>query len=85
MPPFHSFLTDDEGRLFLMTYEKGRNQGEHIYDVFNSKGIFIGRSSLNVFHDMNDVYAKIKNGRLYTLIEEKSGYKKLVAFKMKWE
>lgn len=85
MPPFHSFFTDNEGRLFVMTYEKGKNPEEYIYDIFNSKGIFIGRSNLNVLHDMNDVYAKIKNGRLYSLLEEKSGYKKLVAFKMKWE
>jgi hypothetical protein len=85
MPAFHSFFVDDEGRLFVMTYEKGKNAGEYIYDIFNDDGVFIGRKSLKIHHDPNGLYAKMKKGHLYCINEKESGYKKLVAYKMKWE
>lgn len=84
MPPYHSFFTDDKGMLFVMTYEKGENPGEYMYDIFNSDGIFIGRKSLRIFHDANGLYAKIKDGRLYCLTEKESGYKELKIYKVKW-
>lgn len=85
MPPFHSFLVDDEGRLFVMTYEKGENAGEYIYDIFNDDGVFIGRKSLKIHHDPVGLYAKMKKGHLYCINEKESGYKKLVVYNMKWE
>lgn len=85
MPPYQSFFTDDEGRLLVMTYEKGKNPGEYIYDIFNPDGIFISSKSLRVFNDESGVYAKIKNGRFYCLNEKDSGYKELVVYRMKWE
>jgi len=85
MPPFHSFFADDESRLFVMTYEKGENPGEFMYDIFNADGICIGRKSLKVLHDDGGIFAKIKNGRLYCLNEKESGYKELVVSKVIWE
>jgi hypothetical protein len=85
MPPFHSFFVDDEGRLFVMTYEKGENAGEYIYDIFNDNGIFIRRKGLKIHHDTVGLCAKMKEGHLYCINEKQSGYKKLVADKVKWE
>lgn len=85
MPPFHSFFTDDEGRVFVMSYEKGENPGEYMYDIFNSDGLFIGRKSLRIYNDHQGLYAKIKNGRLYCLNEKKSFYKELVVYKLHWK
>lgn len=85
LPPFHSFFADDEGRLFVMTYEKGENPGEFIFDIFNPEGICIGRRSLKAHQDESGVYAKMKNGRLYSLNEKESGYKELVVSKVIWE
>lgn len=85
MPAFHAFFTDDEGRLFVMTYERGENPGEYIYDIFNPEGLFIGRKSLKIYNDENFLYAKIKDGRLYCINEKESGYKELVVYKMRWE
>lgn len=85
MPPFHSLFTDDEGRLFVMTYEKGENPGEFIYDIFNPDGVCIGRKSLKILHDESGVYAKMKNGQFYCLNEKDSGYKELVVSKIVWE
>jgi outer membrane protein assembly factor BamB len=85
MPPFHSFLADDEGRLFVMTYEKGDNPGEFIFDIFNPDGVCTGRKSLKILHDESGIYAKMKNGRFYCLDEKDSGYKELVVSKIIWE
>lgn len=85
MPPFHGFITDNAGRLFVMTYEAGDNPGEFLYDIFNPDGICIGRKSLKVHHDESGVFAKMKNGRFYCLNEKDSGYKELVVSKVVWE
>ena len=47
MPPFQYCFLDDEGQLFIMTFEKEDNSREYIYGIFNIKGIFIGRVRLN--------------------------------------
>jgi hypothetical protein len=85
MDPFHSFFTDDEGRLFIMTYEKGENPGEYLYDIFNPEGVFICRKSLKVYQDGGGLYAKVKKGLFYCLNEKESGYKELVVYRMSWE
>ena len=92
MPPFQYFFTDDKGRLFVVTYEKGNNPMEYICDIFNSEDVFIGRKSLKgfapyFFPDLIErlSMAKAKKNRLYCLSEKESGYKELVVYKMKWE
>ena len=87
LPPLSSFFVDDQGRLFVMTYEAGNIPGEYMYDLFNAKGVFIGRKSLNLgsaqyFFQIN--YAKIKKGLLYYYREKESGYKELVVQKVTW-
>lgn len=82
-PPIQSFFVDDEGRLFVMTYEKGENTGEYVFDIFNSDGVFIQRKSWNILNNW-DMQAKAKKGHLYCVKEKESGYKELVVYKMVW-
>ena len=65
MPPFHSFFSDDAGRLFVMTHEEGENPGEFMYDIFDPDGTCTGRKSLKIHHDESGLFAKMKNGRFY--------------------
>jgi hypothetical protein len=84
--PFHSFFLDDEGRLFVMTYEPGKNPGEYTFDIFNKDGVFIARTSLNAYHwGFGSMNAKARGDRLYVVSEKESGYKELVVYKMDWE
>lgn len=88
LPPLSSFFVDDEGRLFVMTYEEGYSSGEYMYDLFNANGVFIGRKSLDMgsaqfFSKIN--YAKIKKGFLYYYREKESGYKELIVQKVVWK
>lgn len=84
-PPFRYLFFDDEGRLFVMTYEEGDNPGEYFYDIFNSGGVFIGRTKLDNMEDNRPTTAKAKNNRLFYLRVKDSGYKELVVLKMRWE
>jgi hypothetical protein len=87
-PPFQYLFTDDDGQLFVMTYEEGEDSGHYLYDIFNPDGLFIGRVSLsNLISPIQwDIqYVVAKNNRLHCLREKESGYKELVVYKMNWE
>jgi hypothetical protein len=68
-----------------MTYEEGFNTGEYMYDIFNSDGAFIGRTSLGNVGRSFPFMVKAQNGRLYCIKEKENGYKELVIYKMIWE
>jgi 6-bladed beta-propeller len=85
-PAFGSFFVDDENRLYVQTYERGRSQIEYNYDIFNKDGIFIFRKSLPIKPAVDiegDVL--VRNGRLYCLQEGESGYKTLAVYRMNWK
>ena len=81
MPPYKTFFSDENGRLLVMTHEKGKNPGEYMFDIFNGEGIFMGRKSL----EGSLSWAIIRQNRLYCLREKESGYKKLDIYKITWE
>ena len=87
--PFNSFFPDQEGRLYVMTYEKGFKEREFMFDIFSPDGIFIARKSLNIWRTEGgldrQVHAKCQNQRLYVIQEKESGYKKLMVYKMNWQ
>jgi hypothetical protein len=91
MPPFRYLFADDEGRLYVMTWEKGKNPREYMYDIFNPQGAFICRTSLGNYYvqgSFNREYESLviaKKGHLYCLIEKESGYKELVVYRMMWK
>ena len=87
LPPLNQFFADDEGRIFVMTYEPGPNKGEYIWDIFDPAGVFVGRKALNMFWAgmyAGPRYTFVKKGRLYCHQEKESGYHQLVAYKMIW-
>ncbi|MFZ2053757.1 MAG: hypothetical protein WAU81_06130 [Candidatus Aminicenantales bacterium] len=90
MPAIQYFFTDDQGRLFVMTFEKGERPGHYIYDIFNSDGVFIGRTSLdNSGNESTEIWGgpfevKAKNNLLYYLRAKESGFQELVVCWMIW-
>jgi hypothetical protein len=88
-PPYQAFFSDDKGRLFVMTYEKGEAHNEHVFDIFNADGIFIGRKNLKVFFNPIEdgfvLWATIKENRFYCRNEKESSFKEFVVYKMRWE
>lgn len=92
LPPFHFFLTDDEGRMFVMTYEKGENPDEHFYDVFDPEGFFILKKSMKTclsndflsFSAVDFVDGKIKNSQFYCHYEKEDSSTELIVYKISW-
>lgn len=83
-PPFQYIVSDSEGKIFVMTYEKGNALREYVYDIFNKEGIFITRINLGNSADDRPLEVRIKNNYLYCLTEKESGYRKIVVYKMVW-
>lgn len=92
LPPFHIFLGDESGRIYVMTYEKGFGPGEYIYDIFNPEGALIARVSwprcssddLMRFQGLSHIYGKVKNNRFYCLSENENGPQQLIVSELIW-
>lgn len=81
--PFQSFMADEAGRLLVMTYEPGKAPGEFMFDIIDSDGAFIGRTSLNVVRPgLGRILARIRGDRLYAVQEKPSGFKRLAVYRM---
>lgn len=88
LPPLNQFFADDQGRIFVMTYETGAHPGEYLWDIFNPDGIFIGRIALNIFWAglyLGPHYTFIKNGHLYCHRAKETGFHELVVYKVTWK
>jgi hypothetical protein len=90
MPPFHYFFLDDEGRLYVKTYEKGTQKDEFMHDIFNADGLFITRKSMAgyggwIYPGNSLNRGKASNNRFYCIREKESGFKELVVYQMTWE
>ena len=85
--PFRYFFTDDQDRLYVLTYEEGAEAGQYMYDVFNSEGVFISRISLwnQSQLDIEPLTVKARGGNLYCLRHKDNGYKEIQVFNMRWE
>lgn len=87
-PPFNSFFPDDEGRLYVMTYEQGTNKDEFIHDVFNEDGVLIARVPLGKYgilgRSLNHLRATATNGNFYRVAFKENGYPELIVYRMTW-
>jgi hypothetical protein len=65
---FRRFFCDDEGRIFVQTWEKAENGKDYIYDVFDPEGRYFTRTVLPTRPHCS------LNGKLYTIEEDVDGY-----------
>ena len=80
LPPFRTMTADEEGTLYMVTFEEGDGSEENRIDVFNPEGAFIGRLSAAVFvSPSTPIDTVASNGRFYYIREKESGFKQLVA------
>lgn len=84
-PAYHSFISDNKGRIFVMTYEVGKKEGEYMFDIFNPEGILILRKSLWDFSENEGIRMLIRNDRLYCLKEAPTGYQKFYCYRIEWQ
>lgn len=78
-PAFRHFTLDDEGRIFVETYEKVKGGKGFYYDVFDSEGKYIARVPLGTRPQA------WKKKKLYTIEEDEEGYQFVKRYKVTWK
>lgn len=81
LPAFHYFATDEDGRLFVMTYEKDKVSGGYMVDIFGPDGGFVTRAALR-FPMLDKGTLRIKNNRLYYLHKNETGFQQISVYKI---
>jgi len=76
--PFGWFGTDDEGRIFVRTYEQIKNGEGFYYDVFDTEGKFIAKVPLKTRPFL------IKDNKFYTVEENEQGFLSIKRYKTTW-
>lgn len=77
---FMDVTVDDQGRLFVKTYEKKDGEKEaSYYDVFDREGRYIAKVFL-------DVTPRIwKKGKMYTFYDDEEGYRFVKKYNVVWQ
>ena len=78
-PPYQNFTVDEEWRLYVRTFEKGKEDGEFFFDVFDGDGRYIAE-----FPFKGDIRVW-KKKRLYAIDEDEDGYQILRIFSVLWK
>ena len=78
-PPFQSFTLDEEGRIVVRTFQKGKGEDEFIHDVFDPQGRYIA-----AFPSKMNIYIW-KKGWVYSIEENEEGFLFIHKYKVRWE
>lgn len=79
-PAFYYFACDDEGRMYVRTYEKDE-KGNFCYDVFDPEGRYITK----LFLPENEIIYVIKKNKMYIVIREnEEGIPVVKRYNMGW-
>lgn len=78
-PAYQSYTLDEQGRLFVQTFEKGKKEREYYIDVFDAEGRYIAKITL----DVEPVVWK--RNKLYARKETEDGYHILKCYSIRWE
>lgn len=79
LPPYRNFFLDEQGRIFVETFEKGKTKGEHLHDIFDAAGNYIARLALKGEEHF------IKGEKLYSIEETEDGFQVLKCYSVRWE
>ncbi|MGD8534273.1 MAG: 6-bladed beta-propeller [Candidatus Aminicenantes bacterium] len=78
-PAYQNFTLDAERRLFVRTFEKGKEEGEFFFDVFDVEGRYIAKIP---FKGDPRVW---KEKKLYAIEEDEDGFQILKVYSVQWE
>lgn len=79
-PPLEGLTLDDEGRIFVKTYEKPAQGDGFFYEVFDPEGKYLCK----IFIDLKSSAMRFKMGLLYTIEEDADGFKLVKRYQVKW-
>jgi len=72
---YGGFFADDQGNLFVRTWERTPDRSQDIHDIFDAEGRYIGRVALSRQTDLvNPKPRFIRAGKLYSIEPDAEGY-----------
>lgn len=77
-PPFYWLISDDEGRIYVWTYERTPDWEGFYYDIFDAEGKYI----LKVPFKARPLV--IKKNKFYTIEEDEEGFQYVKRYRMNW-
>jgi len=78
-PAFSGLFVDEEDRLYVRTFEKGKEKNAYLVDIFNPDGKFIARC------EMPEGVLLMKAGRLYAVEKDEEDYPYLCCYQATWK
>lgn len=78
-PPFQLFTVDEDGRIIVRTWEKGKEKDEFVHDIFDAEGRFIARFPSKVN------FSVWKSGKGYAVEENEEGFSVIKCYNIGWE
>jgi hypothetical protein len=78
-PPFQNFSVDEAGRIIVRTWERGKEKGEFVHDVFDPEGRFISQFTTKV------AVSIWKNGKAYAADENEEGFNVIKKYAVIWK
>lgn len=83
---YRSFFMDDQGHLFVQTWERSADNRQDIYDIFDAEGRFIGRVALNRHADLiNPKPRFIRSDKYYAIEQDKDGIEVIKRYSVEWK
>ena len=76
--PFRWLIADDEGRIYVMTYERVEGTEELYYDVFDLDGKYIAKIPLKSRPRV------VKKNKLYTVESDEEGFLTVKRYRIDW-
>lgn len=70
MPPIHCMFADEEGFLFVVTYERSKEKDGYLVDVFNPQGEHIAQTVMPLDSLIKPVAIRLKNHRFYRIYQK---------------
>jgi len=78
-PAYRWFILDDEGRIYVRTFEKIEDGNGYYNDIFDSKGRYLVKIPLR------STPRVLKKNKLYTIEEDEEGFQMVKRYKVIWE
>jgi len=78
-PAFREFTCDEQGRIFVRTYEKTKEGKGSYYDLFDPEGRYIAK----VFLKLRPLLWK--RNKMYTIYEDEEGYRFVKRYSVIWK
>ena len=78
-PAYRNFILEDEGRIYVQTFEKIADGNGYYHDIFDSKGRYIAKIPLRFPPRV------CKKNKLYTVEEDEEEFQMVKRYKVSWK